>query len=60
MFALLQLITHQADTRRMASLLISLGVSPASQSILFPSDQYLDVFLDGMPPWQGSREPRHQ
>jgi hypothetical protein len=60
MVALLQLITHQADTRRMASLLISLGVSPASQSILFPSDQYLDVFLDGMPPLQGSREPRHQ
>lgn len=45
--AVCRLITHQADTRRMASLLVSLGVSPASQSILFPSDQYLDVFLDG-------------
>jgi len=43
-----QLVTHQSDTRKMASLLVSLGVSPISQSILFPSDQYLDVFLDGM------------
>jgi hypothetical protein len=42
-----QLVTHQADVRKMASLLISLGVSPVAQSILFPSDQYLDVFLDG-------------